>query len=260
MEFINEYFIRPIEMREGYNIVNTVVYVVIAILALYLLSRYFNKKNIPFLDERMIFSALPYAITAGMIRAIVDFVDNTKMQEGIYGLYTYSYWNVTPGIYIVMSSIFLFVYYLEHRYSLNKISMIIGYAMLVFHLFLILPHITHISALISLIMAYIPAILLSSTPLQFYAYLGQALDGASTFVAIELIGKYQEKHVVASAIGDNFSYLLFYLLKIGIVYVIDRYYTKVGLKEDDRRMVLGLAAILGLGIGTRNMIRVMMDI
>ncbi len=258
MEFINEYFIKPIEMREGYNIVNTLVYVAIAILALYLISRYFNKKGIPFLDERMIFSALPYAVTGGMIRAIVDLVDNKNVVDGIYTFYTYSYWNVTPGIYIVMSSIFLFVYYLEHRYSLYKITMVLGYALLVFHLFLILPHISNLTGLLSIIMAYIPAVLLSSTPLQFYAYLGQALDGASTFVAIELIGNYREKHLVASAIG-NISYLLFYLIKILIVYIIDKHPNRIGLKEEDKTMVLGLAAILGLGIGTRNMIRIIMD-
>lgn len=260
MDFIYEYFIKPIEMREAYNPINTIVYVILAILILNFLSKFLVKRGIAFMDERMIFSILPYAVAAGIIRALVDLVDAGKAIGGIYEIYKYSFWNVTPGIYIVMSSLFLFIYYLENKYGLYKITTVIGYALLVFHLFLILPYIEKLEALLALLIAYIPAVFLSSTPLQFYAYFGQGLDGASTFLAIEIIGNYSEKHVLSSLIGENFSYLVFFILKLIIVYIIDKKYALLKITEEDRRLLLGIAAILGLGIGTRNMVRIIMGV
>lgn len=96
MDFIDKYFISPILMRESYNIYNTIVYAIIAIVALYLLSQYFQRRGIKMLDNDMFNSAIPYAITGGIIRAIVDLVDSGKRVDGIYSLYQYSFWNVTP--------------------------------------------------------------------------------------------------------------------------------------------------------------------
>ncbi|MEM0455688.1 MAG: DUF63 family protein [Candidatus Anstonellales archaeon] len=260
MDFIDKYFISPILMRESYNIYNTIVYAIIAIVALYLLSQYFQRRGIKMLDNDMFNSAIPYAITGGVIRAIVDLVDSGKRADGIYSLYQYSFWNVTPGIYLVMASLFIFIYYLELRYNLKKLTSVIGYSLLAFHVFLVLPNIHNLAGFLAIVMAYIPAVLLSNTGLQFYAYFGQGLDGGSTFIGIELVGKYAEKHVLSGLIGDNLSYLVFYVLKLALVFVIDRYYQRVGLNDDDRRIILSIAAILGLGVGTRNMLRIVMDV
>lgn len=259
MDFIYEYFIGPIERRESYNVVNTVVYAILGIVFLYLIYLFFKSRDIKFMDLKMLNAVLPYAATGGVIRALVDLTE-TGYRDGIYSLYIYSFWNVTPGIYFVMSSIFVFFYYMEHKYNLTKLTQILGYAILVFHLFLVLPHINRLEGLFPIVMAYIPAIILSTSPFQFYAYFGQGLDGASTFIAIEVIGGYTEKHILAGLIGENTSYFIFYLLKLLIVYIIDKKYKLLNLSEDDQRTLLGLAAVLGIGIGTRNMLRVIMGV
>ncbi|MCS7122566.1 MAG: DUF63 family protein [Candidatus Micrarchaeota archaeon] len=259
MDFIYEYFIGPIERRESYNIVNTTVYAILGVIFFYLIYLFFKSRDIKFMDLRMLNAVIPYAATGGVIRALVDLTESGQ-REGIYSLYVYSLWNVTPGIYFVMAGIFVFFYYLEHRYNITKFTQILGYAILIFHFFLILPHINRLEGIVPLIMAYIPAIILSSSPYQFYAYFGQGLDGASTFFAVEVIGGYKEKHILAGLIGENTSYFVFYLLKLLLVYIIDRKYKLLNLSEDDQKVLLGLAAVLGVGIGVRNTLRIIMGV
>jgi len=257
MEWFNEFIIKPIENRENYNIVNTVFFALLAILILYLIRLYFNYRNIPFLDSYMIISALPYSVAGGLIRAIVDAVDKGYLKDGIYDYYQYSFITVTPGIYFLMASVFLFFYILEKTYEVKRLCFITGIGIALFHLFLILPGIRDLSVLLlGVIFAYIPYLILgsSSSDLAKLAYFGQAMDGASTFIGIELLGKYQEKHVLSSFIGDNLGYFIFYLIKIFIVFAIDKYVKK------DKDLLLGIAAILGFGIGTRNLARMMMGV
>jgi len=257
MDLIQTYIIDPIVHREGYNVVNTVVFAIVALIMVYLIERLYKRENIPFMDKDMIISAIPFAIYGGLKRAIVDAVDAGKLSDGIYRYYEYNFWNVTPGIYFQIGLMFAFLYYLEHRFNLKGLTFIVGLALAFLHLMFAFPAVERLEPIIPvMLLSLIPAIWLGKDWLEMLAYFAQALDGASTFIAIEFYG-YGEKHVLANLIGGGLGYFFFYLIKIGLVYVITHH---LNLKEREKEMVLGFAIILGLAIGTRNLMRLLMGV
>ncbi len=257
MDFIQTYIIDPIYSEQPYNIFNTALFAIIALILVYLIERLYRRQGIEFMDREMILNALPFAIFGGLKRAIVDAVSKGKLGGGIYEYYKHTFWNVTPGIYLEIAGLFLFLYYLEHRHNLKGLTLIIGISLAFLHLMLAFPAIERLDPLVPvLLLAFLPAIFLGKDWLEIAAIFGQALDGATTFIATEFYG-YGEKHVIASLIGGTAGYFLFYLLKIAIVLVIMKW---EGIKRKEREILLGFAAILGLGIGIRNLFRLMMGV
>jgi uncharacterized membrane protein len=90
-------------------------------------------------------------------------------------------------------------------------------------------------------------------PLVVFA---QALDGAATFIAIEVNGNYFEQHVFSNIIGQNSSFMFFYLFKILLsivfVYLVD----KEKMSDFDKNYLLTIALVFGLAPGVRDILRI----
>jgi len=89
-------------------------------------------------------------------------------------------------------------------------------------------------------------------PLVVFA---QALDGAATYIAIEVNGNYFEQHVLSNLIGQSSGFLAFYLLKILLsiifVYLVDR----EKIDDFDKNYLLAIALVFGLAPGVRDVLR-----
>jgi len=292
--FFQRYFINPIIYNSGYNIVNTTVYAIIAIFAVYIIYLWLDKKLKFKINHKFIYYILPFVLLGSTMHVITDGIEVgvfkqyiSNSPEGIIywiykamlnsHIYDYGYLTVTPGIYIVISIIFLISLYVFHR--LNKINYLI-----LFGLILWLPHILVLIPLMNYFM-YGLLILLITTSISVIGYhilkwldiskyylpilIGHSLDGTATFVSINVFNNlsplctelgrcYGEKHVMASSIGSNYSYLLFLLIKIaislGIIYLISR---EKGLKEKDKWFIVAVLAVAGFAPGLRDMLRLM---
>jgi uncharacterized membrane protein len=97
-EFFNQYFVYPLYNEISYNFFNTFTYAALGILSLYLFSILFNKLKVK-VDFQFFLGLAPFIFLGSTLRALVD-----------SNLLTYSFWTVTPGIYIAMTVLFLAIY------------------------------------------------------------------------------------------------------------------------------------------------------
>jgi uncharacterized membrane protein len=230
--FIYDYFISPIWDHSGYNMVNTLTYVAIAIAAVYLIYRQLKGKVQ--IDGRFIMGVLSFVLVGSTMRVVTDAID-TKVFAPITPLHSfileshlfdYGYLTVSPGIYIVTAAMYLVSLWISHKAKNPILTAYIGIILWLPLFMLLIPFMRYaVYALPIIILAAIPAYLA-------WAYLkdmglaaivaGQALDGAATFFVIDIFSKisgitYFEQHVVSSAIGKMFgTFFVFYLLKVGI--------------------------------------------
>jgi uncharacterized membrane protein len=94
--------------------------------------------------------------------------------------------------------------------------------------------------------------------------MGQALDGAATWVAIDWFGPasgkaYFEQHVISAAIGSAtpIGFGLFFLLKIFFSLAAVWIIRKEEMDENAKSLVLLVIAIIGFAPGIRDMLRIL---
>jgi len=289
-DFIYKYFIKPVLNYEGYNIVNTLTYAVIALLAVYIIYNLFKKYKIE-INERFAYGIMSFVLLGSTIRVVTDSIDNgifkaiTPIHELILNSHIYDYGLVTasPGIYIVIAALFFgSIIILNNLKKLDYLPYV-GLVLWIPHFVLLLPFMKYLIYSIPIILlGVIPGyIVYKLFKNKIYAMMtfAHGLDGGATFFIIDYFGKiagigYGEQHVFSSFIGEVFgTYFTFYLLKVAIAglvaYVLVK--EKIGFTDDSEKSrqvdkdltmdnkeklyVALLIIIMGLAPGLRDVIR-----
>jgi uncharacterized membrane protein len=270
--FIYDYFIEPILSRTGYNVVNTLTYAIIAMVCLYLIFNFFKMRKIS-VDKNFVVATLCFVLLGSTVRVVTDSIDTgvfkpiTPIHAFIVGshIYDYGFLTVSPGIYVVIA--FVFLLFVVSLSSINKLDELwkIGIALWLPHFLLILPFLAYVPfALLIIVLAAIPffaARFFIRDDMLSLIVGAHALDGAATFVAIEVLPKfapisYFEQHVVSSHIGIlTGSYLFFYLLKIAISFSAAWLLSKEKMDEQEKNYVALVVIIMGLAPGLRDLLR-----
>jgi uncharacterized membrane protein len=269
--FIYDYYIAPIWSHTGYNIINTLTYAAIALLAIYLIHKAI--KGRVKVDGNFIKGVLAFVLFGSTMRVVTDSIENgvfqpvSPLHEFVLDshLWDYGYLTVTPGIYIVTAALLLMSMAVLHRIKKMELLGYIGLALWLPHLLLLLPFMGYaVFAIPILILAAIPA----------YAALrhfrdgilagivaGHALDGAATFFVIDFFSsiagiQYFEQHVLSAAIGGLFgTYFTFYLLKIAIAFAAAYVLTKEKMDLEEKHYVALVLMTLGFAPGIRDVLR-----
>lgn len=282
--FIYDYFISPIWDRTGYNTINTVAYVLIALAALWVLYGYL-KSRIKF-DEAFIGSILCFVLFGSTARVVTDAIDGgnflpiSPIHEFVLNshIWDYGYLTVTPGIYIVTAALLMASFLILRKIGRPGLLGYVGIALWLPHFLLLLPFFGYwIYSLPILVLTVIPG---------FFAWrhfkdkvlsgivAGQALDGAATFFIIDYFSKisgisYFEQHVFSAAIGNLFgTFFVFYLIKVGIAlaaaYILSKEKQEVAIAKlfgreltVDRNFIAMVIMIIGFAPGIRDILRMM---
>jgi len=291
-DFFSEYFVKPIIEHSGYNIVNTVIYAIIALIAVYGIYKGLKRAGIK-IDQRFIYSVVPFILLGSTIRVVTDSIDTGAMGayvknnpssfvSTIYSfvigthIYDYGYLTTSPGIFVVIAVILLLVMFLCHRAKRMDLLVPIGVALLVPHFLLLIPMFTYI--LYGLAIALLAALVWVGARFAFerlkvrgiasLAVLAHALDGGATFIIIDFfnrmepactaLGKcYGEQHVLTTVIGTIFgTYLLYFVVKVLFSFFAAYVVEKEKATDEEKNYVLLLLVILGLAPGMRDLLRV----
>jgi uncharacterized membrane protein len=269
--FIYDYFIKPIWDHSGYNIVNTLVYAVIAIAAVYALYR--ALKGRVKVDGRFIAGVLSFVLFGSTIRVVTDSIDTgvfkpvTPLHQLVLDshLWDYGYLTVTPGVYILVAACLLASMLALHRLRKMELLPYVGLILWLPHFLLLLPFMGYaVFAIPILILAAIPAYLARSylkDDILALIVAGQALDGAATFFVIDYFSKisgirYFEQHVISSAIGSiGGTYFTFYLLKVAISFGAAYVLQKEKMELEDKYFIALILMIMGFAPGIRDILR-----
>ncbi len=269
--FIYEYYISPIWDHSGYNVVNTITYAIIAIIAVYLLNKIIKKAIM--IDENFITGVMAFVLFGSTIRTVTDAIGSgifqpvSPVHEFVLNSHwwDYGYLTVTPGIYVVTATLLLVSMTILHRLKRMELLPYIGLALWLPHFILLIPFMQYIIYAIPIIfMAFVPTLIAYKYfKNRIFAAIvaGQALDGAATFFAIDIFSaitgiKYFEQHVFSAAIG-NFggTYFTFYLLKTCIAFAAVYLLTKEKMEIEDKYYIAMILMTMGFAPGIRDILR-----
>lgn len=288
-DFIQDYFIRPIFERTGYNAINTLVYAAIALICLYFIFRLLRKKKFDFSARDFLYALGAFVLFGSTCRVVTDLSDAGAIASaanwgGILGafysalhssqIFAYGYLTVTPGIYIVTAALFLCCLGIGIIMKNSRFPVYAGLALWLPCLLILLPFASHwYYAAITLLLAGTGSaasfFLLKKSGMKLglhekLAIFGQALDGAATFVVIDIFARetgksYFEQHVLSAGIGTAtpLGFGLFFLVKVALASAIVYFLSKEKMDAKDAAFVLLIVSVMGFAPGIRDMLRML---
>jgi len=286
--FIDAYFIRPVYDRTGYNIVNTLVYAIIALFFAYIFFRILKREKVK-LDDKLILRIIPFILLGSVVRVVTDatgsgsaelpnqFLQNSSNLFGLYGavgsshIYEYGFLTATPGIYVVIGMLTFISIIFFNRIKRMDLLPLFALVLLLPHIILLLPLMKNwfhfmLIVLLSLLGMISGRMLLEKMKIkagisQLMVVFSHSLDGAASYVAINLFmggTAYFEQHVVSGALGTIFGTMFaFYLVKVLFstfaVWIVETSDDK----REEKNYILLLLIIFGLAPGVRDALRLL---
>ncbi|VVB66736.1 Uncharacterised protein [Candidatus Gugararchaeum adminiculabundum] len=281
-DFFNDYFVKPIWDRVGYNPVNTLIYAVIALAFAFIIYKGFEKYKVK-IDQKFFLQVLPFILLGSTMRVVTDSIDSGVLQNhtgdlfGLTGIvvnshiWDYGYFTVTPGVYFLTAALLFGSLALSRVLKKEEIFPGIGLVLWAFHFIILIPLFTYWSFALMILgiagivglAAYFASKLIGIEPFSSVVVFAHALDGAATWVIIDIFSKvtgrsYFEQHVVSDLLGKTaIGFALFFLVKVlfssAAVFVIE----KDDAKRQEKNYILLLLFIFGLAPGMRDVLRML---
>jgi len=251
-EILFEYFIKPMQTGEGYNLVNTSTFAFLFVFMIYLTYKVLKRLEIK-ADEKLAIAIVPYIITGCIFRVLKD-ANVLK-----------SYLLITPSIYFLFLGIILLAIsisiFLERKLNLPyyKTMFIFGFISMSFSFGLI--KIINPTSIFYVSIAMVPILILLKiikTSVENKIILGVHLfDSIVTAIAVKYFN-YFELHVLPKFLiestGEPFVFVLVkFIVVFFSLFFIDRYSDD----KDFSNYVKIIIGILGLIPGARDFIRLL---
>lgn len=275
-DFFSKYFVEPILNREGYNLINTSVYALIAIIFLIIIFNALKKFNVS-IDKNFTLGVLAFTLFGSTVRVITDAIDSDALNpENFFhslilssNIYNYSFFTSSPGIYILTS--LLFFIFLFVGKIVNRMEVVFFAGILIW-----LPHFVALSYIFKYYIILIVAALFAFIPFYlafnyfkenkfFYSGIvfSHALDGSATFLIIEVFSGltqkfYEEQHVVPGIIKEIFgTFFAFYVIKVVLAFFAAYLIEREKISEEEKKFISLALIVLGLAPAIRNIFRAM---
>jgi uncharacterized membrane protein len=277
LQFINTYYLNPMQNGEVYNPVNTVTWAILLAICLFGIYKLLNKLEVK-ITPRFVESILPFVLAGSSLRVIED-----SPAEIIYP--PYSYLLITPNIFFLVFVVTVVCLWLSIRLQKAGLAkdfhlIFAGFGSIWFFAnIIILLHFHRVVA------GYVPLFVIGSgialtfafylvarplkssiftNPLNLSILFAHFMDASSTYIGVDKLGYFEEHVVPTYFIQLTGTALVMYPLKliifIGVLYLLDTQF------EDDRQssnmkmLIKMVILILGLSPATRNTIRMMLGI
>jgi uncharacterized membrane protein len=279
MSIIDEYFLNPILSNGWFNPLNTVVYGIILIVAVYFVFKLLRRMKIK-IDRHFLYAILPFIFWGSSTRVLHDAAFSGALTGSLGEFYNLPVFP-TPGSYFITFTLAIIVLFISLgiqkylKYPYWKVMAGTGIVLGVINVLMFPSADLYPRALIG-------GVTLAWTGLFFgLTYIGERydlrrirqlfslensgilsvhmLDATSTWAALSFFG-YLEQHVLPRFLIDLVGPWAMFPLKLAVLipvlYVIDRY-TEPG---DFRNFLKIVIIILGLAPGLRDLLRLVVGV
>ncbi|MFH0923081.1 MAG: DUF63 family protein [Candidatus Micrarchaeota archaeon] len=270
-DWIAEYFVNPLANTNDfapYNVVNTLVFAVLALFAAYLIYSGLQKFKIK-IDSKFFRAIMPFVFFGAFVRVLED---SGVLPRSVEALGWTFYPFVTPYIYVLTFLVVIASMAIAKKtsktsegFSCNLFA--IGAALALFAmlcLFVLTDKRNFVALAEIAAFAAIPALAYAiwqkrATYREKTLFVSQALDGSATFVGVALFG-YSEQHLLGNAIFALGTPLLFYAIKMLFAIVAIELIRREKLGDEEKTYLLLLITIFGLAPGIRDATRVFLGV
>jgi uncharacterized membrane protein len=278
MDFIQEYFINPITnpAYQGYNIVNTLIFIILLVIACSIIYYIFRKK-IDF-NYNFLVAMLPYILFGISMRVIMHRVEaGLLVIEGITKTanpFALGFWFFTPGIWLLTLTLVIIGLLLGEVWKKLQVQRTLYFGIVI----AIIPFLFNlinfsnwfVFIIITIIVfgvSYISYFAIDKftkykirkDKLNFLIIIGQGFDGIASAIAIAFFS-FSEQHVFSNMLMQIHPGLFAsvkLLIAILICYVLDDYSNEV--KSEEKKNLIGFVkiviAILGLATGLASLFK-----
>ena len=262
MGFFEEFFIRPVIEHTGYNMVNTIVYAIVLIAAIFTVYKILVKTRIK-TDKRLWQDMLPFVFLGGTLRALQDI-----NFFGFLGAYHTLF--VTPMIYIMVFSA-AFAALLVSRYLWKGFIRYFGISLAIAFIIPVLMNVRNTGSLfIILVIAGLSyaviyfisgrlkiGIIGSLDSFNSHVVAAHLLDASAAFVAVSVVGGYEESGVFTSFFFSWVPGWFFIPIKAFIVLLALHFIGKE--TKSEMKWILKFAVlVLGMGPALHDTLSVLM--
>ncbi|MBL7160699.1 MAG: DUF63 family protein [Candidatus Aenigmarchaeota archaeon] len=274
MGVLEEYFLNPILANGWFNPVNTLVYSVILIIAVFIVFKLLFKMGIR-IDRFFLFAILPFIFWGSSTRVLHDAAFAGRLSPALNAFYSYPLFP-TPGSYLITFTLALAVLlislgiwkaakipYWKTMLSVGSVLCLVNVILLPWISIIPLLIIGGLTAFCMLIFFGISRLTKKRSPLlslQNQVILGaHFIDASATFASLSFFG-YLEQHVlprfIISLTGPASMFFLKILVVIPVLWVIDSY----GGDRNFKNFLKIVVFILGAAPGLRDLIRLMVGV
>lgn len=259
-EFIKKYYIDSIVYKQGYNLVNTLTWAIVLVVAVILIYKYLSKR-IEF-DDKFVLANVPFIVLGSSVRIVED--------AGFLSPPT-SYLFMTPLIYVIIFSIAFpsLIISLKMKKNYWRYYGLIGLiaslsiiVLLLVNLRIVNWWVFPVAISLSLILTGLFYLLTKiksfskmGNTLSYTAFFSHMLDGCATFLGITYLG-YWELHVLPRFLIENFGAWIMIPAKFAVffavLYVLDTTDEDTNLKN----FLKFVLVVLGMAPGVRDALRV----
>lgn len=256
-EVIENYFINPIILGEGYNIINTITYGFILAVTCLLIFRFIKKIKLKF-DFAFFSSLIPFLILGSILRVLKDL--------NILSSYLF----VTPFLYLLVFSIAILTLFfsiaiskltkMEYQFilfSLGLFYLLAAFSKLASNIIDFKPLLLAIK--FTILSSFLPFILMKKKILSesnFTVLLSHCFDVSTTYIAINS-SKFVEQHVLANFLISNFGPISLFFSKIFGVLLALLIIDKKIKNCEEKNFIKFVILILGFSPGLRNLLLMM---
>jgi len=264
-DFIYEYFLKT--MCYQYNVVNTVVYGLILVAAVFGTYRLLEKLKIK-IDRKLFYAIIPFILFGGSARALRDHTEISTVFQNVPQLFC------SPIIYFVIFAIalgsLLAGILIQRRFKIEywKTMASVGIVILAYNIANFRIENWAAVGMIGGLFAFWVALFFGFSRFKPKIFSrmnagilsSHLLDASSTFIALTFFG-YQEQHVLPTFLidlagGPAAGAWIMFPLKIfvvgGVLLLLDKY----GEDEQFKNFLKLIILILGLALGTRDFLTV----
>jgi uncharacterized membrane protein len=258
-DFIKKYYIDSIVYKEGYNVVNTLTFAIILLVAVVLLYKYLAKRTN--FDLRFAVGNVPFVVLGSSVRI---FEDAGFLEPPI------SYAFMTPFIYILIFAVAfpsLLLSLKLKRENYWKYYGLIGLLLSIPCLIILFSRLEVVNGwLFPAVLSFAAILTLAyqltfrkvypamNNPLSKTVFFSHMVDGFATFIGIQFLG-YWELHVLPRFLTETFGPWTMVAAKISIFVIILYLLDSSSEDENFRNFLKFILIVLGLAPGLRNSLR-----
>lgn len=255
-DFVKKYYIDSIVYKEGYNVVNTLTFALILLVAVYLLYRFLEKRFS--IDGKFVLSTIPYVLLGSSARVVED---AGFLKPPI------SYAFMSPFIFFLIFFLAFPTLLIAKRFAKENYHApysAVGLIAAIIPLFLLFTNLKVINPLVLpygfLMATVVSAAFYLALPrtrnlLSLAVMFSHMLDGFVTFIGIQYHG-YVEIHVLPSMIVEKIGAFALPIVKFAVISGI-LYFVDSSREKDDLKNFIKLALLVfGLAPALRNGLRI----
>lgn len=265
--FLYDYFIKGIVEDTDYNHVDLLVYALILILAYTPVLKLLKRMEVD-VSDRFVIATIPYIFIGSVYRVIND--------AGFFPA-PIKYFFVSPLLHLVVFALVISVLYTAKKKTKDYVKTYrnvglgilgIGVAALLFNFKIAEPvalvQMVGIAGILTYaLLALSPYYKMPYLKKKVYAYALFAflLDASSTYVGVDVLKGYHNKHPLSVMIADVFGTNLALFPVIGLLSLLLIYSIETEKETKDRKnLFIILLLALGFSMGVRNTIRIALGI